>query len=229
MDINNIDINAMLNNSKKKHKINDDNISLSGLLTPDNISLRKKNQNIMDMSNNNNGNSIHNNGTDSSISQSSTVSKELYQVLKQKQSNNIRNPNTKFGSNVIYDIPSNNNNNNNNNNANDNEPGGLSIGVTTDVTEFSSYIPFDPDIMHECEIKCNAEHRYRMNLIRPALKAVIKSTETRINLNDIGVLSIQYIIDPENNAGSWTKYIIIPLSSENDTESNDGNASFLQL
>ena len=114
-NINNIDINAMLNNSKKKHKINDDNISLSGLLTPDNISLRKKNQNITDINNSNNINSIHNNGTDSSISQSSTVSKELYQVLKQKQSNNIRNPNTKFGSNVIYDIPSNNNNNSNNN------------------------------------------------------------------------------------------------------------------
>ena len=124
------------------------------------------------------------------------------------------------------DIDNNNNNNNNNNNANNNEPGGLSIGVTTDVTEFSSYIPLAPDIMHEFEIKCNAEHRYRMNLIRPALKAVIKSTQTRINLNNLGILSIQYIIDPENNAGSWTKYIIIPLSADNDTESNDEDASF---
>eukprot|EP01084_Bolivina_argentea_P121748 215757_1 len=122
--------------------------------------------------------------------------------------------------NNLMDDNDENKNENENENENENIQSSITIGVTSDTLQFQGTVPMSHDLCTSWEFNQNAKYHFRLSLLRPALRAIAKSTIMRINFNEANLIYIQHIFH-ENQQHGWVEYILLPQSSDFVDDDND--------
>jgi len=66
----------------------------------------------------------------------------------------------------------------------------------------------DADVFSEFECKEECVQRYALSLIRPCMKALMKSSATNLKMNREGMLSMQHMIPVDDGQSNWVEFLI---------------------
>mmetsp|Transcript_55520 Transcript_55520/g.92305 ORF Transcript_55520/g.92305 Transcript_55520/m.92305 type:complete len:332 (-) Transcript_55520:18-1013(-) len=99
----------------------------------------------------------------------------------------------------------------------------LTISVTCDMLQFQAVIPLQHEICPHWQLnEDNKQYRYQLGLLRPALRAIVKSDKLRIQFNEQDAIQVHHMF-AESEGYGWVDFTVLPQQSDfvNDTDSDD--------
>lgn len=105
---------------------------------------------------------------------------------------------------------------------NESTDGELCISVKTKSLAFANTLFINPENCLFYELNVNQKYHYPMGILRPVLRAVVKSTAIRMYFNEAGILSIHYIFN-EGNHNGWISFFVLPLAQAFVDDENNEN------
>ncbi|KAJ3051060.1 ssDNA endodeoxyribonuclease [Rhizophlyctis rosea] len=78
--------------------------------------------------------------------------------------------------------------------------------------------PKDTDVLESFQCYDTINYSYKFSLIHPCLKALAASSKTSIRVNDVGVLSMQFMINLNSKDVTFIEFLICPLAEEEDDD-----------
>ena len=85
------------------------------------------------------------------------------------------------------------------------------FGIECESHKFECQLPIVPEIFVNQRLFKTCYFRYRMNLIRAALRAVSKAEMTRISIDNVGMLTMWHVIQSATKKSQTLRYDIMPL------------------